>query len=128
MAYVGIRSLAREGPSCGRRFVVEILVRNELPEERLGEIPDLDAQIVRERSVVVALVAAGRVLNIWREVGANAVWSVWSVESLAQLEEFIRLLPLAPWSVFEVRELAEHPVAALVRGDVPADRVTTTPA
>jgi muconolactone delta-isomerase len=100
--------------------MVEVLVRHELPEERLGEIPDLDVLIARERSVAAALLADGRMLSIWREVGANAAWSVWRVESTAQLDELIQLLPLAPWSVFDVRELAEHPVVALARGDVPA--------
>jgi muconolactone delta-isomerase len=104
---------------------MEILVRHELPEERLREILDLDALVARERSVAAALVADGRMLSIWREVGANAAWSVWSVESPAQLDELIALLPLARWSVFDVRVLAEHPVTALARRDMPAISAAT---
>lgn len=78
------------------------------------ELADLDAC---EQRVGTDLVAAGKLVHIWRLPGRRANIAIWSCTDTDELHRSLALLPAWPWMDITVRALATHPLGEVTRPD-----------
>jgi len=68
-----------------------------------------------ERDRALELIAAGRLLRLWRVVGQRANYGVWQSETLEQLHTDISSLPLFPFMRVEVTPLVAHALTEIAK-------------
>ena len=71
---------------------------------------------VREAAVGTELVAAGKLVHIWRIPGRQANVAVYSCSDADELHRSLTSLPAWPWMMITVRPLATHPLGAPAEG------------
>ena len=90
------------------RFMLRIEVK--LP----GWMSDAEKEDLRRREHDRAheLIAAGRLLRIWRIVGRIANVSIWQAPTLEALHDMLAALPMFPYMTIDVTPLIDHPLTA----------------
>jgi muconolactone D-isomerase len=72
---------------------------------------DKDALRAKENARSSELIAAGRLVRIWRIVGRVANFSVWEAPSLEALHQDVMSMPMFPYMKIHVTPLIDHPSA-----------------
>lgn len=87
-------------------FLVSIEVR--LPPDMPAEMrePLLEAEAARGRE----LIAAGKLVRIWRVPGRIANMSLYRCADADEVHQLLSSLPLFPWFDAHVQALATHPL------------------
>lgn len=92
---------------------MEFLVRIEValpPETPAARRAELEAA---ERERGSELLAAGKLVRIWRLPGRRANLSLYRAADATELHEALTSLPLWPWMTISVEPLAVHPLEPL---------------
>jgi len=79
---------------------------------RLAELPEAErvAIMAAERQCAADLVAAGRLVRMWRVPCQHENWGLWSVSDANELHSIVSGLPAYPWmNEIKVIALATHP-------------------